>query len=100
MSFLTGRDTTIPENASVSIVTHGDIVCTLEGHDGEVTSDGETNEVAFKLPEVPPDSSHDIHMTLTLPSMQMIGVVNHIHQSPPKAWKHEVHVKAYYLVVC
>ena len=74
-------DTSI-HNAAVSIVTHSDIECTLEGQEVEVSlsSDGETNEIAFKLP----------HMTLVLPSMQTVGVVNHTHQSPPRAWKHEV----------
>ena len=92
MSFITGSDTSIPGDAPVSIVTHGSIECTLEGHEVEVTSDGDTNEVAFKLPEIPPDSSHDIHMTLVVPSMQEVGVVNHTHQSSPKAWKHEVSI--------
>ena len=87
MSFLTGGDTSIPDNAAVSIVTHGDIECTLQGQEVKATlaADGDTNEIAFKLPEIPPDSSHDIHMTLSLPSMQTVGVVNHTHQSPPRA---------------
>ena len=92
MSFLTGGDTSIPDNAAVSIITHGEIECTLQGQEVKATSaaDVDTNEIAFKLPEIPPDSSHDIHMTLSLPSMQTVGVVNHTHQSPPRAWKHEV----------
>lgn len=90
MSFITGSDTTIPADAAVSIVTHDDIQCTLEGQEVELTSHEDTNEVAFKLPEIPPDSSHDIHVTLTVPSMQVVGVVNHTHQPTPKAWKHEV----------
>ena len=90
MSFLTGSDTSIPPDAPVSIVTHGNIQCTLEDHEVEMISDDDTNEVAFKLPEIPPDSSHDIHMTLMIPSMQEVCVVNHTHQSSPKAWKIEV----------
>ena len=90
MSFLTGSDTSIPANAAVSIVTHDNIKCTLEGQEVNVTSEGDTSEVAFTLPEIPPDSSHDIHMTLMIPSMEVVGVVNHTHLSTPKAWKHEV----------
>ena len=93
MSFLTGSDTSIPDNAPISIVTHGDVECNLEGQEVKESSssDGETKEIAFKLPEILPESSHDIHMTLELPSMQMMGVVNHTHQLVPKAWKHEVY---------
>jgi hypothetical protein len=93
MSFLTGSETSIPDNAPVSIVTDGDVECNLEGQEVTVSSisDGETNEIGFKLPEILPESSHDIHMTLVLPSMQTVGVVNHTHQSPPRAWKHEVY---------
>ena len=92
MSFMTGSDTSIPDNAAVSIVTHSDIhvECSLKGQEVKVSSDRETKELAFKLPEIPPESSHDIDMTLLLPSMQTVGVVNHTHQSPPRAWKHEV----------
>ena len=90
MSIVTGSDTSIPDKAAVSIVTHSDIKCTLEGHEVKETSAEEKNEIAFMLPEIPPDSSHNAHMTLLLPSMQNVGVVNHTHQSPPRAWKHEV----------
>ena len=92
MSFLTGSDTSIHENAPVSIVTHSDIECTLEGREVKVheVPDEETKEIAFNLPEIPPESSHDIQMTLVFPSMQTVCVVNHTHQSPPRAWKHEV----------
>ena len=90
MSFMTGSDTSIPDNAAVSIVTHSNIECTFQGQEVKVASVEETNELAFKLPEIPPESSHDIDMTLLLPSMQTVSVVNHTHQSPPRAWKHEV----------
>lgn len=92
LTFLATDGTAIPEAAPVRVVTNSNVVMEWEGVEATVVSNDERGSVeyTFTLPAVPTDSSHDCHVTLTLPDKKTVHETLQDHSDHLLAWKHQV----------
>lgn len=95
LSFMTGRGTTIPEGATVRVVTSSDVNLEFPHPPSSLTvhCEGGVSVYQFTLPAVGPESSHDYHVTLTVAAMKHVLTTLAEAQDTAEqlaAWKHEV----------
>ena len=95
MSFMTSNDTSIPEQATVRVLASADVSIHWHNHTSRtvVNTDAGTIEHWLTLPTVPPDTSHDCHMTITLPDMKHVAMeTTESHDQPEQlpVWEHMV----------
>lgn len=92
---MTSNDTSIPEQATVRVVVSADVSIRWHDHTPRtvVNTDAGTSEHWLTLPTVPPDMSHDCHMTITLPDVKYVATETpESHDQPEQlpVWEHMV----------
>lgn len=92
LSFNTGADSSIPEGATVRLVANSNITFSIEGVNVEKSENSEDKQttVTFNLPYIPPESTHNIHMTFTLPLLESCDT-DQTDITKLRAWRHEVY---------
>ena len=89
----TGAESSVPDDATVRLIANSNIQISIDGvgMETKVEESDERITMTFVLPHIPPNSSHDTHMTITLPLFQLSeSIADETDHSKLKAWKHEV----------